>query len=107
MKHISVLNVQLPCKFLVRVASIYSNKEKIEKKIVIRVSNFAGIASFIRGSELLAIVPEMLIKASLADFSQTEFPFDAPELKVYSLWHQRYQNDAMHQWLRAELFKDS
>jgi DNA-binding transcriptional LysR family regulator len=81
--------------------------EKIEKKIVIRVSNFAGIASFIRGSELLAIVPEMLIKASLADFSQTEFPFDAPELKVYSLWHQRYQNDAMHQWLRAELFKDS
>ena len=79
--------------------------EKIEKNIIVRVSNFAGIASFIRGSELLAIVPEMLIKTSLADFSRTEFPFGPPELKVYSLWHQRYQNDAEHQWLRTELLR--
>lgn len=81
--------------------------EKLEKNIIVRVSNFAGIASFIRGSELLAIVPEMLIKTSLANLSQTEFPFDAPKLRVYSLWHQRYQNDAEHQWLRTELFKDN
>ena len=81
--------------------------QKIENNIVVRVSNFAGIASFIKGSELLAIVPEMLIKTSLADFSKTEFPFGAPELKVYSLWHQRYQSDAEHQWLRAQLFEDA
>jgi len=81
--------------------------EKIEKNIIVRVSNFAGIASFIKGSELLAIVPKMLIKTSLADFNQAEFPFGSPELKVYTLWHQRYQSDAKHQWLRAELFKDN
>ncbi len=81
--------------------------QMIENKIIVRVSNFAGIASFIKGSELLAIVPEMLIKTSLADFSKTEFPFDAPELKVYSLWHQRYQSDAEHRWLRAQLFESA
>lgn len=76
---------------------------KLEKNIIVRVSNFAGIASFIRDSELLAIVPGMLIKTSLAEFSQVAFPYDPPELTVYMLWHQRHQNDAAHQWLRTEL----
>jgi DNA-binding transcriptional LysR family regulator len=80
--------------------------EKLEKNIVVRVSNFAGIASFLRDSELLAIVPEMLRKTYLADFSQADFPFGPPELRVYMLWHQRYQNDAAHKWLRTELLKD-
>lgn len=77
--------------------------EKLEDNIIVRVSNFAGIASFMQDSELLAIVPGMLIKTALANFSQVEFPYDPPELKVYMLWHQRYQNDAAHQWLRTEL----
>ena len=81
--------------------------EKIEKKIILRVSNFAGIASFIGGSELLAIVPDMLIDTSLSDCSVIEFPFGAPKLTIYSLWHQRYQNDAEHQWLRSQLFENS
>ena len=81
--------------------------EKIEINIIVRVSNFAGIASFMRGSKLLAIVPEMLMNSSLADFNRVSLPYATPELKFYMLWHQRNQNDAAHQWLRNELLEDT
>lgn len=79
--------------------------EEIEKNVVIRVANFAGIAEFMRDTELLAIVPEMLAKTYLTEFSRSAFPYTLPELPFYMLWHQRYQKDAPHQWLRTELLQ--
>lgn len=75
----------------------------IENKVHVRVSNFAGLASFLRGSELLAIAPVMMKNNLLAGFAETPLPYEPPELNMYMLWHQRYQNDSTHKWLREQL----
>ena len=30
-------------------------------------------------------------------------PVTCPTLPVYAIWHARYQQDAAHRWLRAQL----
>lgn len=77
--------------------------QSIEDNVVVRVSNFAGIASFMRGSPLLAVVPTLLKRNFLAEFSHVALPYTPPELNIYMLWHQRYQEDDAHRWLRAQL----
>lgn len=75
----------------------------IEKSVQIRVSNFAGLASFLRDSELLAIAPTLMKNNLLTDFAEVPLPYTPPQLNMYMLWHQRYQNDATHKWLRDQL----
>lgn len=77
--------------------------QAIEDNVVVRVSNFAGIASFMRGSPLLAVVPTLLKRNFLAEFDHVALPYTPPELSIYMLWHQRYQEDTAHRWLRAQL----
>ena len=77
--------------------------QAIDENVVVRVSNFAGIASFMRGSSLLAVVPTLLKRNFLAEFNHVALPYTPPELNIYMLWHQRYQEDAEHSWLRTQL----
>ncbi len=75
----------------------------IEDRVVIRVSNFAGLASFLRHSELMVIAPSLMRNNLLAGFAEVPLPYTIPQLNMYMLWHQRYQKDAAHAWLRAQL----
>ena len=77
----------------------------IVKNVVIRVSNFSGLASFLRHSTLLAIGPSLMKEHLLSEFKETALPYELPELSMYMLWHQRYKDDAAHRWLRAQLME--
>lgn len=78
----------------------------IENKVRVRVSNFAGLPGFLRGSELLTIAPLLMKNHLLAGFAETPLPYTQPKFNMYMLWHQRYQNDAAHQWLRTQFFHE-
>jgi len=85
------------------VAEEQPTARAIEDKVRVRVANFAGLASFLRGSELMTIAPLLMKNNLLAGFAEVPLPYNQPQLNMYMLWHQRYQKDAAHQWLRAQL----
>lgn len=76
---------------------------ELEQQVVIRVPNFSDMASFVRGSDLLAIAPGMLRTGALSGFTSITPPFNLPSVFVFMLWHKRHQSDPAHQWVRNQL----
>ena len=76
---------------------------ELEQQVAIRVPNFSDMASFMRGSDLLAIAPGMLRMGALSGFSSITPPFNMPSVFMFMLWHKRHQGDAAHQWMRNQL----
>jgi DNA-binding transcriptional LysR family regulator len=76
---------------------------RIERRMRIMVPGFAGLRSFLQGSDLLATVPGMLQATLLHGMASVPVPVACPRMPMYLVWHMRYQNDPAHQWLRNEL----
>ncbi|MDQ5768520.1 LysR family transcriptional regulator [Thiothrix subterranea] len=76
---------------------------ELEQQVAIRVPNFSDMASFMRGSDLLAIAPGMLRMGALSGFSSSIPPFNLPSVFMFMLWHKRHQGDPAHQWVRNQL----
>ena len=80
----------------------------IDRNIVLRVPNFTAIAEFLRGSQMIATLPSLLQQHALRDFARVPMPLDTLaagtiDLPIYMCWHQRYQHDPSHRWLRSQL----
>lgn len=69
----------------------------------ITVSNFAGIPSFIKGTEMLSTQLEFMHLSSLKELAMAPLPFTAEPLSIYMVWHERSQNDPAHKWLREKV----
>ncbi len=75
----------------------------IERQFRVRVPGFAGVPSFVRGTDLLATLPGLLRQHRMRDLADTEVPVPCPALPMYMIWHLRHQQDPAHRWLRSEL----
>jgi DNA-binding transcriptional LysR family regulator len=75
----------------------------IERRFRVKVPGFAGLPSFVRGTDLLATVPGLLRQHLMRDLAETEVPVPCPALPMYMIWHLRHQQDPAHRWLRSEL----
>lgn len=73
------------------------------RKFSVTVPGFAGLPGFLRGSQLLATAPGLLQSHLLRDLTSAPVPQPCPTMPMYMIWHQRYQLDPAHRWLRAEL----
>jgi DNA-binding transcriptional LysR family regulator len=59
---------------------------------------------------MLASMPSLLGPDSMRDFGSVRIPLPPSanpivELPMYMVWHQRFQKDSAHTWLRDELKK--
>jgi DNA-binding transcriptional LysR family regulator len=65
-----------------------------------------GLSALIAASDLLICVPSRLADALQAAAGLRIFPlpFESPSFDISQLWHERYQRDAGHQWLRSTIF---
>ena len=84
-------------------------KHKIERRAVLRVPSFLGVARIVAQTELLVIVPRLLGEtlASQAPVQLLSVPVPMPSYKVKQHWHERFNADAGNVWLRravADLF---
>ena len=84
-------------------------KHKVERRVVLRVPSFLGVARIVAQTELLVIVPRLLGEAlaSQEQVRMLEPPVPLPSYKVKQHWHERFHADAGNVWLRrtmAELF---
>ena len=84
-------------------------KNKVVRRVVLRVPSFLGVARIVAQTEFLVVVPRQLGQA-LAEQEQVkvlEPPLPLPSYKVKQHWHERFNLDAGNIWLRntmAELF---
>ena len=77
--------------------------EGVQRRFRVLVPGFAGLPSFLRGSDLLATAPGLLRHQLMSGFSSVEPPVPCPTLPMYMVWHQRHQHDVAHRWLREQL----
>ncbi len=75
----------------------------VQRRFKVMVPGFAGLAPFIRGSQLVTTAPRRLQSHLLHGLACAKVPLQCPALPMYMVWHLRHQHDPAHRWLRAEL----
>lgn len=75
----------------------------VHRRFTVMVPAFGALASFVRGTPLLATAPGLLARHTLAGLAHCEPPVACPPIAMYMLWHARHQHDDAHRWLRSEL----
>jgi DNA-binding transcriptional LysR family regulator len=80
-------------------------KNKVARRVVLRVPSFLGVARIVAQTELLVIVPRQLGHALAAQESVKvlEPPLPLPTYKVKQHWHERFNLDAGNIWLRKTM----
>lgn len=76
-----------------------------ERRVVLRVPSFLGVARLVAQTELLVIVPRRLGEALAQQERVRAFdpPVDLPAFAVKQHWHARFHADAGNVWLRQTL----
>ncbi len=101
------------------ITVIYADNERLDfdrrleasgvnRDIAIAVPSFSGVPVFLRGSNMLASMPSLLASGLMRDFASVRIPLPARagalgKLPMFMVWHQRFQKDPAHIWLRDEL----
>jgi DNA-binding transcriptional LysR family regulator len=80
-------------------------KEKIERRVVLRVPSFLGVARIVAQTDFLVLVPRKLgiALAAQENVQVLEPPIKLPHYKVKQHWHERFNNDAGNSWLRQTM----
>lgn len=76
-----------------------------QRRIVLKVPSFLGVARLVASTELLVIVPRRLGEAIAQQEKVRAFepPLKLPDFAVKQHWHQRFHADAGNAWLRQTL----
>ncbi|MFL5514583.1 MAG: LysR family transcriptional regulator, partial [Gemmatimonadales bacterium] len=75
----------------------------LTRRVVATVPTEAAALEFARGSDLLVCVPEATTRSAVADLGLVvlPLPLELPSAPIYLSWHQRYDTDHAHAWLRG------
>ena len=73
----------------------------LERRIATVVNGFAGALALVRGSDLVAAVPERHTATLRDGLFSFPLPVAVPAVTVSLLWHPRRDADPAHRWLRA------
>jgi DNA-binding transcriptional LysR family regulator len=75
----------------------------VQRRFVVTVPGFAGVAAFVRGSDLLATAPLLLRHSLMRDLVHSPVPVPCPSLPMYLIWHRQHHEEASHRWLREQM----
>jgi DNA-binding transcriptional LysR family regulator len=81
------------------------HKNNVERRVVLRLQSFLGVARIVAQTEFLVIVPRQLGHAlALQERVQLlETPIPLPSYKVKQHWHERFNADPGNRWLRKTM----
>lgn len=77
----------------------------VRRHFAVTLASFAGIATFVRGTERLATLPGLLRHGLLHGLADAPVPVTTPAMPMYAIWHLRHQKDPVHIWLRQCLLE--
>ena len=77
----------------------------IRRRVVVELSHFMSLLPIVETSDLIATVPRDLAEffAQHGAVRYVETPMKSPIIDVHLFWHQRFQKDPTHTWLRKHL----
>ena len=75
----------------------------LTRRVVATAPTEAAALAFARDSDLVISVPEATTRSAVADLGLAvlPLPLELPSAPVYLSWHQRYDTDPAHAWLRG------
>ncbi|MFJ1959059.1 LysR family transcriptional regulator [Streptomyces microflavus] len=76
----------------------------LTRQVAVAAPTNATALQFIRHLDLVVAVPELVSRPFLADLGlcTQPLPLSVPGLPIYIAWHQRYDDDSAHAWLRRQ-----
>jgi LysR family transcriptional activator for leuABCD operon len=79
----------------------------VDARIVATVSHFTSVPGIVIETDALAVVPRSVARfpAYAGQLQVIELPFPLFKLPVFAHWHERFENDPGHRWLRSLLVK--
>ncbi|HEY3478609.1 MAG TPA: LysR substrate-binding domain-containing protein, partial [Streptomyces sp.] len=74
----------------------------LTRRVVATAPTEAAALEFARSSDLLVCVPEATTRSAVTDLGLVvlPLPLELPSAPIYLSWHQRYDTDPAHGWLR-------
>ena len=74
----------------------------IQRRVVVELSHFMSLLPIIETSNLVATVPKDLAEFFVqhGDVRYVPTPMKSPVIDVHLFWHQRFQKDPAHMWMR-------
>ena len=78
----------------------------LERDIRLEIPHFLAVAPILRGTDLIATVPERFAMSCLEPFQliSLPLPLDLPEIAIHLFWHSKYHRDPANQWFRQLIF---
>ncbi|XXX78368.1 LysR family transcriptional regulator [Sorangium sp. So ce134] len=75
----------------------------LQRRVVAAAATTAAAAHIVSESDLVVVLPARVCGPLLRSLhlSALPLPLDAPELRIVQLWHQRFESDKAHAWLRG------
>jgi DNA-binding transcriptional LysR family regulator len=76
----------------------------LSRKIIAAAPTTLAAMQFVRDSDFLTVVAEQASRRLVGDLGLTTLPLPVkmPEVPLYLAWHQRYDGDHAHTWLRTQ-----
>jgi len=71
------------------------------RKVVLSASSFLFVPGIVAQSDLVALVPERLVRHSAVMLDLVDCAFPVPGFSVSMLWHERHHGHHAQRWLRA------
>ena len=100
-KHVSVL-------FAHSDISIFDNilqRQGIKRNIVVTVPSLSELPQLMKGSDLIATLPQGLSRTVMKGATCSPIPFDFSDLTCRLFWHDRTHNSPKHAWIRSRLIE--
>lgn len=71
----------------------------------VAVPNFNAVPAFIKETDLITTQLSVMEHGSLKELAWAPLPVKTEPLQLHLLWHERYEDDPAHQWLRQRVLE--
>ena len=101
----------IDCRYVdVRFSTTESSQQVLPSSITsklneptVAVPNFNAVTAFIKGTDLITTQLSVMEHGSLKELAWSPLPVKTPPLHLNLLWHERYETDSAHQWMRQRI----
>jgi len=75
------------------------------RRVSVSLSSFAGVASILRGSDMVALMPERLLDTTFKGLGTCAPPVSTAKVTISAIWHIRNDVSERHRWMRNLIYE--